>query len=264
MSERVSLQSAEPRSWSLTKAVLVYQTKGGPRGDHAYATVHDVLHRAGRVQLASGVPATREACAGLAKALGSMAALGGFLPPNLLYLGARSLIWWRPAAPARLFFDTTKEAAGDQPDDKSGAALIGEKNGLCSQPALVFAVTGGDWYVYALEGDQRPGPSTKLLRAPYFNVWESGHICTGNVRLPESLSAGSLDVYERAFFDSRFTHPNVRGRGQLVRYPSGPYGFWADQLRAPAGSAFPIECLVEARLSVEGLAKRLEKGKERD
>ena len=32
------------------------------------------------------------------------------------------------------------------------------------------------------------------------------------------------------------------------------------QLSAPAGNTFPIECLVDAKLTLAGLAKRLEKG----
>ncbi len=254
---RVTLQTAEPRSWALNRAVLVYTADGGDHtGAYAYATIHNVVANGRAPKLDAGVPATRDACAELARALGAMATLGGFLPANLLYLGARSIIWWRAPGPARLFFDTTKTAAGDQADDKSGAALIGERNGICQQPGLVFAVAAGHWYVYAVKGAERPGPKTALLRAPYFNVWASGEICSGNVRLPESLSPGALEVYEKAFFDSRFTHPNVHGRARLVNYPDGPYMFWRDLLD---GYAFDEKYLVDAKLSIEGLARRLEK-----
>lgn len=261
MSEPVTLHTPEARSWELTRAVLVYTSASATGERHAYATVHDVLHKGREARLDAGVPATREACADLARALGATATLGGFIPPRLLYLGARSIIWWRPPWPARLFFDTTQAAAGDQPDDKSGAALIGEKNGRCPQPGLVFAVAGGNWYVYALAGDERPHPGDALLRAPYFNVWEEGRICTGNVRLPETLSTAALEAYEKAFFDSRFTHPNVHGRNKLIHHFDGPYGFWAGMLKRPLELGFPEELLVKMNLSLQGLAKKLENGR---
>jgi PRTRC genetic system protein B len=253
---KTTITTAERPTWQLSRAVLVYL---GERGG-AYATLHSVETNGRDHRLASGVPATREACADLARALGATSTLCGFVPPNLLYLGAKSLVWWRPPGRARIFFDTTKDAAGDQADDKSGAALIGKRNGVVPHPGLVFAVSGGRWYVYAAKGAERPGRSSALLRAPYFNVWASGEICSGNVRLPDTLSTDALERYERAFFDSEFTHPNARGREKLIHYSSGAYGFWRDMLKAYAASDFPVQHLVELKLTLQGLVKRLEKG----
>jgi len=264
--EIASIQVAASPRWSLGRAILVYFEQdrdplyGTNRGERAYATLHTVTNGKGGPRLSAGVPATREACADLSKALGENAKLGGFIPPNLLYLGARSIIWWRPPARGKIFFDTTHARAGDQLVDPEGAARIGKRGDIVPHPGLVFAVAGSHWYVYAVAGKDRPEPHTTLWRAPYFNVWAEGEICQGNVRLPEVFSAQTLDAYEKAFFDSEFTHPNMKGKAKLVNYSSGPYGFWADILKACAAPDFPVQHLVKLNLTVEGLAKRLEKG----
>jgi len=256
-----SVNIADRPSWHLRAGVLVY---GSEHGGPVYATVHKVEGRGnGRPQLGAGVPATRDACAELARALGEASTLSGFVPPALVYLGARAIAWWRPAGPATVHFDTTKSAAGDQANDKTGAALIGKKSGRTPQPALVFAVTGRRWFVFALAASARPGPGTKLLRAPHFNVWENGEICTGNVKLPSSLSVSALEQYERAFFDSEFTHPNVRGKARLVR--GSAYELWASLLAAgDGGREFPVGRLVDAGLTLGELVKQLEKGRRAD
>lgn len=261
-----TVSSPEKPSWELTHAVLVYSQRASGVSfvdqSGAYATVHEVDQDAGKPVLGHGVPATKEACADLARALGAAASLTGFLPPQLVYLGARSILWWRWPRSARVFFDATKSAAGDQANDKAGAALIGKRNGVTPQPALVFGVTSSGWFVYAFEGVDRPGPDTKLLRAPYFNVYADGGICTGNVQLPETLSPSTLARYERAFFDSEFTHPNMRGAERLLRPPLGAYKFWREGLDGSWGDDFPVGALVDAKLTLAGLARRLEKGKD--
>jgi hypothetical protein len=108
-----TIQIAERPTWQLTRAVLVYEANGGTISfdqferrqeapGRAYATLHRVQGSQRNLRLSAGVPATREACADLARALGENAKLGGFVPQNLLYLGARSIIWWRPPGPARV------------------------------------------------------------------------------------------------------------------------------------------------------------------
>lgn len=251
----VTISSADRKRWQLCSAVLVYEGLGT---HSVYATVHAVQQLGREWRLGDGAPATKEACAKLARSLGAAATLSGFTPENLLYLGARSILWWRPPAPARIFFNTTKSAAADQAQDKSGAAMLGKVNGVTPQPGLVFGVTSGSWFVYALKAPGRPGPDTPLLRAPYFNVWANGQICTGNVRLPDTLGPSALERYERAFFDSEFTHPNVHGKVRLTRHADGSYAFWRALLDHPK-AAFPVEHLVDSNLTLAGLAKRLEK-----
>lgn len=261
MSE-ASIGTQDKTQWSLTAAVLVYESREGARSaSYAYATIHSIESKGRRLRLGAGKPATKEASAAFARALGAASTLSGFLPEDMLYLGARSIAWWRRPKLANMYFDTTKKAAGDQQEDRSHAGAIGKRAGKVMQPGLVFAVTPSAWYVFAVRGGGRPGPDTPLFRAPYFNVWKSGQVCTGNVRLPDTLSTSALERYERAFFDSEFTHPNVHGRERLLIHPAGSYTFWKEILdRKDQEAAFPEKALVDAKLTLDGLTKRLEKG----
>ena len=257
-----SVSSPVRSRWALTSAVLVYESQGGGATEsYAYATVHGIETNGKQLRLEAGKPATKEVCAALARSLGAASTLSGFIPEDLLYLGARALVWWRRPAPATMYFNTTKSAAGDQRENKAHAGLIGKRSGRAPQPGLVFAVTPSGWYVYAVKGVGRPDPAAQLWRAPYFNVWANGQVCTGNVRLPETLSTAALQRYEHAFFDSEFTHPNVGARERLLIHPQGSYAFWSGMLDPTRGlTEFPVDVLVDAKLTLEGLVKRLEKG----
>jgi hypothetical protein len=159
-----------------------------------------------------------------------------------------------------VFFNCTKDAAGDQLAGREGrrADRQGERRrqrtrawcSRCRRPLVRVRARR------RTIGRTR----TPLWRAPYFNVWGEGEICTGNVRLPDSLSPQSLEVYERAFFDSEFTHPNLRGGEKLIHHSDGPYGWWAGLLKRPLDLGFPVQNLVKHanHLNVEKLAKRLE------
>jgi PRTRC genetic system protein B len=164
-------------STKLSSALLVYEGH-----DSAFVTVHaaEVIRR--RVTIGPGMPATRSALAELARKLSNATAIAGFIPPQLLYMSPRVISWWRPASPARVFFAPPAHANDDE-------RRIGTRNAVTPQPDLVFAVTARDWFVWAADvyaGAPRPAPNVKLLRAPYFNVWKDGRICTGNVKLPQT------------------------------------------------------------------------------
>ena len=245
----VTVASANARDLRLAAAVLIY----GDGKNGAYATVHAIEGEGKKLRLEAGRPATRAACANLARALGEAATLSGFTPPALLYLGAQTIAWWRAPCRSRVFF-----AAPDDPKRPG----VGKRNAVVPHPGLVFAVTASGWHVAAVRGIGRPGPDTKLFRAPYFNVWKSGHICEGNVRLPERMSADMIADYERAFFDSNFTHPNdPRG---LVKHKSGAIGFWIDMLTGHHPHAFPERVLAPMNCTLAAFIKKLEKNDGRD
>lgn len=67
-----------------------------------------------------------------------------------------------------------------------------------------------------------------MYQAPYFNVYEGGGICQGNVDVPGSTSTNRIEAWNAAFFQSWFTHPNVHGN--LVKYRGGAFTFWRDML----------------------------------
>lgn len=245
----VQVAAANARDLALSAAVLIY----GDNNGSAYATVHGIERRAKDVRLDAGRPATRAACAQLAHALGEASTLAGFTPAALLYLGAQTIAWWRAPQTTRVFF-----AAPDDPERPG----VGKRSAVVPHPGLVFAITARAWYVAAVKGGARPGPDTKLFRAPYFNVWKNGHICEGNVRLPERMAAGMIANYERAFFGSNFTHPNDP-QGLVRNCKGGVVGLWTELLDGRHHHTFPERVLAplgsKAGSTLSGFIKTLEK-----
>ena len=211
----------------LSRAILVYAVKGGSN----FATVHDIAQLPnGGATILPGRAMTAFAAARMARRL-TKRRQGGFIPDKLLYQDAGAVAWWLPPAQRRIWFRCAQ--------CRLGAA---ERSEVVSHPGLVFCLTSSrNWYVWAVKGDARPTEGTQLFRAPYFNVWESGRICVGNVDLPERATTGKLEEWNSAFFDSWFTHPNVQHG--LVHYRGGSYAFWRDMLDGKHAS-FPEGVLV--------------------
>src|SRR5450830_1694813 len=98
------------------------------------------------------------------------------------------------------------------------------------QPSIIFVATNGELHVFAANGAARPHADTPLFKAPYFNVWEGGHVCAGNVAMPRSLDASAMSTFEQAFYGSRFTHPNDP---ELVACQGGSIAMWKHLLDNP-------------------------------
>lgn len=250
----VVVRAGGMQRYELKSAILLYESNGGGfREKDVYATVHPVERfRKGGPRLAAGIPATPEACAAFARSIVERAAFAGWIAQEILFVGPRTVAWWRPPAPATVFFET---------EHKESRRRLGTRQGSTPQPGLVHILKDGDWYVYAVKGTGRPGPRTPLYRAPYFNVWIEGRICEGNVARPGRVTPETLAKFERAFFDSRFTHPNANGR-HLTRYRSGVYGLWRDLLDGKH-KTFPEAALrPHGKHTLESLLRALERGKE--
>lgn len=225
MTNSTVICNVQQTTMSLTKAILIYES--GHR-DKSFATVHEVVERAGTRHIGAGTPVTQSGVVSLMTSLSANQAFG-FLPDNVLAIGSDYLVWWAKPQKRTMWF-------------KSTAPLDG-KCGLLPTPALLFAVIGTEWAVYALPGTERPTAETQLYQAPFFNVWETGRICTGNVTIPTLSSVDRIAVYENAFFESNFTHPNVRGKGKLTRFRGGPYALWSSLMKR-SKRCFPIHTLV--------------------
>lgn len=209
--------------YKLATAVLVYKAN---HGDH-YATLHPVTHAAGRATIGAGQPLTESALRSTLRDLGAPKGIGGWLPADVLYMDDTTIVWTRRPAPRAVFFTP-----------HSG---VGVASATIYHPRLVFAVSRAGWYVaavpkvvrtesaterrVALVGDGRPHLDCPLAHAPYFNVYESGSICVGNATLPERMAADTLQGYEDAFFDSKFTHSN---NPHMTAHPDGPVALWRE------------------------------------
>lgn len=214
----------------LSKAILIYES-GANGARRAYATVHEIEpapELGARPQLMPGVPVTRTAITQVLESLSANEAYG-FLPDNILAVGPEYLVWWSKPQVRNVWFNSAKP--------------IGTRCGKTPHPGLVFAVIGSEWAVFAVKGDQRPNSETELCQVPYFNVWDSGRICTGNVTMPGMSSIEQIQQYEQAFFNSYFTHPNIREKGRLTRYRGGPFALWNSLLTRPR-KTFPDYSLV--------------------
>jgi len=230
-----SIQTPTDSVLTLDKAVLLYRGRSGD----ALATVHNVVTVDGSPVIGAGHAMTSQAAVELASALVKRAAHGGYLPETVLYLNGDALVWWVPPGRHHLAFRV---------DDEHAEAFGGGERGECVPlPGLVFAVSNRAWRVWAVKGRYRPALQTPLCQAPFFNVDERGHICQGNVPVPDGTTVEKVQAWNDAFLRSFFTHPNWAGK--LLRYRGGSYAFWRDMLDGRF-ARFPERVLVDHGLTL--------------
>jgi PRTRC genetic system protein B len=107
------------------------------------------------------------------------------------------------------------------------------------QPPLVWRAHDGDLMIRALVESKRPGGTTKLAVAPFWNLSDNGRVCTGSMRRPDGASVVTIAAWERGFYESAFTHSNV---GRLTRHKGGFEGLWTGL--ADKRKPFPRETLI--------------------
>lgn len=236
------LQGEASAKLTLVKGILLYQSSS----NDYLATVHDVENGA----LLPGTPIDRNTISDLTSKLAGQAETGRtMLPARVLYSDASLLMWWCRASRRAIYFKSGKEELD---------ALSGKE---VAHPPLVFMAQSQRLSVWALAEDERPEASTKLFVAPYFNVYEGGNMCSGNVRLPESLSSASknLKAWEEAFFETNFTHSNL-GAAKITTFPEGHNALWIkmeEECRQSAHWRFPCEAaLAPTKLTVASVLAR--------
>lgn len=214
----------------LDSAVLIYRGAS----DSALATVHQIELVGGEPVILPGQAMTPRAAIRLARALVKSVSHGGFLPETVLYMDGDLLLWWVPPAKRQIVFRAPE----------LGAAERGE---VVPHPGLVFAASGSVWKIWAVKGKRRPTLQTALYQSPYFNVWDGGEICRGNVQVPDGTTAERIDAWNAAFFGSFFTHPNTKGK--LVQYRGGAHAFWRDMLNGKFNT-FPERVLIDVKTTL--------------
>lgn len=220
------VEISESCKLQLRHALLVYADEHA-----AFATLHDVLPQAeGAPLLAPAQPLSLVFLRRLAEGLGSRVA-PEVLPANILARTPEMIVWWMRASRRMMFFGE---------GDKEARKLNGR---MFPHPSLVFRVCDRELFVRALESDARPEANTRLKTAPYWNVaGDSGRVCLGTVRAPESASVESMAAWIASFFQSEFTHP--LGAARLTTHPRGFVGLW-DSLQGK--KKFPVRYLTDAR-----------------
>jgi PRTRC genetic system protein B len=213
------------RSYGLSKAILLYSD-----GQEAFATVHEPKNSpdGGAPYLDAGEPLTIDFLKQLAKGLGQTVARE-ILPPNVLARTPDMMVWWIRQQHRMMFFSESSD----------GRTLNGH---LFPQPPLVFRVCGSELAVRALAENKRPRSDTALMFAPYWNCDGAGRVCQGSMGAPGKLCLEAMKPWERAFFESEFTHAAIGAR--LTTHPEGFLGLWRDL--ADSEAAFPGEFLVRS------------------
>ena len=211
------------RKFELHQAILLYRENGQST---CAATVHDVANRRNQLVIEPGQPITLAGLEALAMSLGKQLE-NCMLPERVLSLSMSQMAWWCPASRRRIWF---KPGTGVK-----DAAMLRKLNGKFVQhPALLF-IAGRGLTVLALAADGRPTPTTRVYRAPYFNLSPQGVMCEGTAKLPQILSVNLIDQFEHAFFNSAFSHSNW---GHMItRHPRGHAGLWSEM--AQRKSPFP-------------------------
>lgn len=218
---------------ALTRAILIRESNSGGNGmREAIASIHRVERdRNGHPALGAGEFLNTS---GLRTLVSSLLPEQGikFIDGRVLANGAEGVMWWRPAQTTMVWFKTNETADG-----------IGEAHGRVPLPSLVFFAGAKGWFVFAVKGNERPNRDTPLFQAGMYNVWSDGKICVGNANIPRAHNVEDIDGYERAFFESQFTHPNVHVARQLTAYRGGAGALWK-KLLAGKSRQFPEQSLV--------------------
>lgn len=244
------------QGYELRRALLLYEPSS--HNDHAYldhnrapasfASVHAVEHGPSGAALAPGTLLDEQTLADVVKNLTGARGLDFLSDRVLAYAPGLGLAWWTPASERPLFF-RTDNFGGASHDPFLNERVNGHAYPI---PPLVFVVRGRGLHLYALADDRRPTPETPLYRAPFYNLYESGNVCTGSMPAPNGVTPANINAYERAYFGSNFSHPNAAPL-LAPRAWRGSYGeAW---LEARALGRFPREWLVDQKKTLaEALA----------
>jgi len=223
-----------PSELAATHALLLYS--GANTMGRAIATVHTIARGPGRYVLLPGKPASAPALHQLLTRFNPSIACQGLLPANLLRHTPGELLWHCPSRVEPIFFQTSHSELN---------AISGKR---VRHPNLLFHVSGRNLYVAALPDGQRPTLETNLLRAPYYNVSAEGQVCQGSMNGPRENRPEALGQWERAFFQSAFTHPQG-GAFQITSHPNGHSGLWLEQSEQPHAE-FPVQRLVPMKMTL--------------
>lgn len=206
--------------YELKHALLIYE--GSDK--NLACTTHKIANYHGRPTITAGQPITVSGLESLIQSLGKSSG-ATFLPATVLSLGIERVIWWCPAGRRRIWFKPDNRFNKNlTPQQTAELKALGKLNGQWVHwPALLF-MAGRGLSVFALAANVRPEANTPLYQAPCWNLHDGG-MCAGNLKLP-TVSPDNLPTFEKAFFDSSFTHHS--GGNKLTRHPQGHTGLWTE------------------------------------
>lgn len=155
---------------------------------------------------------------------------------HILHLDAvkGKAVWFTKARQRKLYFTES----------------LGIPNGKASVPPMLWVAGRNNLAVFALSSNRRPTDKTKLLNAPFFNVYEDGGVCMGtvDVRIKRTASLEEFTTaWESYFFNSYFSHlmqdyNPIRGNCVTL---------WENLVNTNA--AFPMEVLRKSKKTFKSL-----------
>jgi PRTRC genetic system protein B len=210
-----SVNIGSSQDFRLSRALLVYGTSSyqGFPYRHPFVTLHEIIHDDKGARLDAGQLMTVQMLADLVIGLGRSVPIE-VLPERVLVRTEEMIVWWLPGGEHVMFFS-----------DRGNDPVLKEMNGKrYPHPPLVFKVRGTRLWVRALEQAKRPNAETRMCVAPYWNCYDNGEVCTGSMKIPREKSVAAIEVWQRSFFQSEFTHSS--GTRKQTRFRGGLLGMW--------------------------------------
>jgi PRTRC genetic system protein B len=198
----------------LSDVICIYSDR-----DTALCTMNPVLDAGGMPTIGPGRPLSRVAISKLVQKLSGAKQIRTVIPERVVFVDSVRMAWWSPYQVRPIYFKTRCKTL----NRVLGGALV-------LHPALLFVADPGRLSVFALAKNERPNAAAKLFRAPYYNVYDGGNMCAGNIQLPLTTSVDDINVWEDGFFNTEFTHTNI-GRSGLTNHPRSHAGFWCRMAR---------------------------------
>lgn len=232
-------------TYSPVQAVFLYQEENrSGHSNRTFATIHPVLVANGQAVMKAGRPANT---ADLKDLVNSLLSRGETSQASMqwnesmvLAQGLGRTIWYTPPQVRTLHFKCSQHVK----PHFDGA-------GRCPLPGLVWMQMENSLFLWAFKGQERPNQDTKLFQAPLFNVWGRGQVCWGSSARVSNDQVGDPKAWEKAFFESAFSHPNFTEKNRLTRR-TDPVKFWQRMLKTPM-ETFPETELVALDLKVGDL-----------
>lgn len=236
VSVKAFVECSSAQALELKGALLLYESH-----ERSFAVWHDLKPRFGEVtQLGEAQALTTDFLRSLGQGL-QAEHRPELLPESTLVWNSDLVVWWTRRSSRRMFFRQNSEAP---------ARLSGQQ---FSQPALLWCVSGQALTVRALLTNRRPVSDSPLMIAPYWNVdGDTGQVCLGSMKVPDLAGVAALAQWEKAFFESEFTHQT--GVKRLVQGANAYFDVWERVRSGPR--AFPAKCLVPANETLADLIRR--------
>lgn len=218
----------------LRQALLIY-AEDQTQKPRAVVTLHPVTKVGERPVIGPGQLLQFSQLEALVQSLQAQETARILIPPELLFADSSTLLWWHPQCAREIYFSTADQEFNRDVNRKKVA-----------HPALLFKVTPGMLWVYALANNERPSAKTVVRVAPYCNLYKNGSMCRGDINLPAAIIPSTIPTWEAIFYDSRFTHTNLHGQ-KMTKHKGGHHGLWREMVGA---QVFDSKYLVATKLTV--------------